>query len=1395
MSELPPTDPTPTPDVPPPAPARRRAWLAAAGLALGLGAATAAGLGAWVWHSQDGLSRALALVPGLTVEGLQGTLADGRLQVGRLHLSLASGQLEVTQLRIETLHAQWRPRAGAWLRLEAGRIAADRVQWQSATNAPASPPPSDLRLPLDLRVDRLAIGQIDIAPLPPLTHLQAQLELGAGQGQQHRLTLQNLDTDRFQVSGQARIGTAGPMAVLGQLALHSLTTTDTSASLPWQATLALQGPLSALDVHARLAGQAAHPQDTAPQAELRTHLSPFAAWPLGELSLQTTALDLAGLSSSAPHTRLDVQARVHSAGLHQPAQAEVQATNQAPGRWDEGRLPLRTLSLTLQGTPQPLTELSLQRLDLEWANAKQSAGRWSGKGRYRVDQGRADLTLQVTHWQPAALDPRLPAMTLGGPVTLQLSELPVPGQPASGAAPTLALKTALQGPLETSAGGHTTAAFQFDGQLARQRVTVQTLQLNAGAAQASLSGDALRLANADWQWQIKGQLKDLDLRTWWPGEPDSEWRRAPQRLQAELSSTGSLPEDVAPQPLALWKALKGQIQLQLHPSVVAGVPVQGRLEVDKRGEQQRASAELQLDDGHLQARWAGNALAPERAQGDATLTLPRLQTLAPWLRLFPALAGWAPQAGRLDLNARLGGETGNGRWQTRLDLQDLQAGTVQMSQAQLNAQGGLHETDPLQGSLKIRQLREGGRSLTQLDGQLSGSLQRHHASLRADTGLHPPAWLERLAGNRGGAPTQLTADLDGQWQADTGGPRWQGTLQQLQLRAADGSGQPWLALHTVQGHLQWRPDGSLQQASLSPGVLALPGGGALRWTEASWQGGDPARPPRALLRAQLDPLAVAPLLAKTQPGMMWAGDLRMGGSIALQWDRQLDLDVVLERQSGDLSIDEDGLISTPGRLALALSDLRVGLSAHQGQWQFTQGLAGLHLGVLGGALTARTAPERWWPDVQAPLQGSFSLKVAELGAWASWVPAGWRLGGALEANGLVTGRWGAPEASGQVNGQGLSLRNALQGVDLSQGQLKLHLDGAHAHLDSLRFKGGDGQIEATGDAELGEHPQARLKIEAHQFRALGRLDRRLVASGNATLLLDRDQLALDGQVTLDEGLIDVSRGDGPSLSDDVVIAGTPAASTAPQDPNGNGAKRVTRLNLALDLGKKLRLRGHGIDTTLQGALKLGNPQRKLALQGTVRTVQGTYKAYGQNLRIARGDLLFTGPLDDPRLDIYAVRPNLDTNVGVLITGTALNPRVRLASDTDMSDTERLSWLVMGRAPDNLGEADTAMLQRAALALLAGDGESPTDKVLGALGLTDFGMRRDTSTTGAGSTVQSTIFSVGKQLSNRWYVGYEHSINATAGSWQLIYRVAQRFTLRAQSGEDNAVDAIWSWRWN
>jgi translocation and assembly module TamB len=131
--------------------------------------------------------------------------------------------------------------------------------------------------------------------------------------------------------------------------------------------------------------------------------------------------------------------------------------------------------------------------------------------------------------------------------------------------------------------------------------------------------------------------------------------------------------------------------------------------------------------------------------------------------------------------------------------------------------------------------------------------------------------------------------------------------------------------------------------------------------------------------------------------------------------------------------------------------------------------------------------------------------------------------------------------------------------------------------------------------------------------------------------------------------------------------------------------------------------------------------------------------------------------------------------------------VRLYASTDMSDSDKLSWLVLGRAPDGLGRSDTALLQRAAVALLAGEGEAPTDTLLRNLGLDELSLRQ------SDTDVRETVITLGKQLSRRWYVGYERGVNATNGTWQLIYRIAQRFTLRAQSGLENSLDLIWVWR--
>jgi translocation and assembly module TamB len=190
----------------------------------------------------------------------------------------------------------------------------------------------------------------------------------------------------------------------------------------------------------------------------------------------------------------------------------------------------------------------------------------------------------------------------------------------------------------------------------------------------------------------------------------------------------------------------------------------------------------------------------------------------------------------------------------------------------------------------------------------------------------------------------------------------------------------------------------------------------------------------------------------------------------------------------------------------------------------------------------------------------------------------------------------------------------------------------------------------------------------------------------------------------------------------------------------------------------------------------------------VHTESGTCATYAQKITIERGELLFTGAVENPYLNIIAVRPNLDVRVGVSVVGPIANPRVRLFSEPDMSDMEKLSWLVLGRGSDGLGSTDTALLQSAAIALLAGEDRMASSPLMEQLGMTQFSMRQSDSAT------RETIVTVGRQVSQRWYVGYERSVNATTGTWQLIYRVAQRFTIRAQSGVENALDVIWSWRW-
>jgi translocation and assembly module TamB len=293
--------------------------------------------------------------------------------------------------------------------------------------------------------------------------------------------------------------------------------------------------------------------------------------------------------------------------------------------------------------------------------------------------------------------------------------------------------------------------------------------------------------------------------------------------------------------------------------------------------------------------------------------------------------------------------------------------------------------------------------------------------------------------------------------------------------------------------------------------------------------------------------------------------------------------------------------------------------------------------------------------------------------------------------------------------------------------------------------------------------------------------------------MQQGQLQLRGQVQADQGLFILPDENTPSLGQDVLIVDPrqpkPTAAPAAASTSWIGTPDV---QVTLDLGPDFRIEGLGLTTRLAGQVALFSnisTQGLPRLVGEVRTEGGRYKAYGQQLRIETGLLRFNGVYDNPQLDILAIRPNLSQRVGVRISGTAMNPKVRLYADPDMADADKLAWLVLGRSAAG-GGAESAVLQQAALALFSSNGKTLSGEMANAMGLDEIslasGSRSDSTATGAAVTL-------GKRLSKDFYLVYETSLRGTFGSFYVFYDLSRRLTLRAQTGQDNALDLIYTVR--
>lgn len=524
------------------------------------------------------------------------------------------------------------------------------------------------------------------------------------------------------------------------------------------------------------------------------------------------------------------------------------------------------------------------------------------------------------------------------------------------------------------------------------------------------------------------------------------------------------------------------------------------------------------------------------------------------------------------------------------------------------------------------------------------------------------------------------------------------------------------------------------------------------------------------------PATLLPLPASLQ------GDVIFSGNWDITTDEKVNGKLSLWREAGDLSMTaSDGAIKP-----LGLETLNADLIIVNNQATFTAKMNGSGIGNLE-AIIATTLSKT---DAGFALLGNAPLTIngkAQLHHLA-WLPLpaslmGAKIDGELIMSVAGNGTIQAPDLSGNISAKNLLFTLPTEGVALSDGTLKASFEHDKLLIKQATWKGGEGYLKASGLMMLAKSkPIIDLDWTADQFTAISRADRLLILSGSGKTILAEELLTISGDFTVNKGLIELANEDAPTLGDDVVIVGQTESSL---ELKQESTLKLLLNGLKINLSDAFKLRGRGLDAELTGAITLnGLTEYHPHTEGSIQVKKGTYMAYGQVLTIERGILNFSGTVDNPGLNIRAMRNSTPINAGVEITGSAFLPVTKLVSEPNVTDSEKLSWLVLGHGMDQTTKSDYGILSLAAGVILSQGQSVPLQtQIARAAGLDEL------SFSGGNATSASLVF--GKQLSSKLYLSYVKSISGLLDVARLTFNITKRWSLRAEAGTESAVDVLYT----
>lgn len=392
---------------------------------------------------------------------------------------------------------------------------------------------------------------------------------------------------------------------------------------------------------------------------------------------------------------------------------------------------------------------------------------------------------------------------------------------------------------------------------------------------------------------------------------------------------------------------------------------------------------------------------------------------------------------------------------------------------------------------------------------------------------------------------------------------------------------------------------------------------------------------------------------------------------------------------------------------------------------------------------------------------------------------------------VVTGLLKKPEVTGEVRLANAQVHLPEAGVTLDAISLNMKASGTDRAIISGSVRAGSGVMNANGVLSLANLPhwQADVTLQGNNLKLMDTHEVQALVSPDLKIQASPTEVVISGKVLIPEATVSLREipQSASVRSDDVIIVGRHAASPAGQsDVLVKDAPLNITPNVVIELGDKVKFTGFGLAARLTGKLRVLRTRQDIIAEGVLSVVDGIYKAYEQNLAIERGRLIFNGPLDNPGLDVRAVREVEEggIKVGISLAGTVQQPESSLFSTPQQTQSDTLSYLLTGRAMSGLSGAQSSLLMDAITGLGIAGGENLAQQLGGSLGLDEVGLKAKN-----GNFDQSEL-ALGKRLGARLYVRYIVGLFDSLQRVAITYQINKHLQVEAQAGVQQGVDLIY-----